>query len=376
MQSILQYRRFEKRLRQQIERHGVDDTAGCDVKSKDDPAPEPKDEHHGEDAIVFPQSKEHEVAPPTVIEKEKDVELGDVALEAYARDLSGSTTRESSSSEDAQPARPALSTATTRDSKHGSHLGNVGTRLGNAMTGVDVRSRTTNEGGREKGKVFIVGFAGEDDPLNPHNWSKTRRMIITIIVAFIGLIVGFASSVDSAALQQARQELHVGEVAEALATGLYLAGFGFGAPFAAPISETVGRNPVYIVTMSLFMVFVMASALAPNLGAQLVFRFLAGFFGSTPLVCAGGSISDMWTAEDRTVVFPIFANAAFWGPVLGESFFRPSSVSGDPFGPNFVTNFPARERLKRNQLTDIYRPCDWRFYWRSINERDYFVEMD
>jgi hypothetical protein len=314
MQSILQYRRLEKRLRQQIDRHGLSEAAGCQTEEEKE-----QNEPAGEHANPFPQSKEHEVGPPTDIEKGLDlahvnkdtkIELGDVATKEREEQLSGSTTRESSLADSESPAKPALSRATTRDIQSG-ELHAVGTRLGNAMTGVDVRSRTTNEGGHDRGKVFIVGYAGENDPLNPHNWSKTRRMVITIIVANIGLIVGFASSVDSAVLQQARKEFHVGEVAEALATGLYLVGFGVGAFFAAPISETVGRNPVYIVTMTLFMIFVMASGLAPNLGAQLIFRFLAGFFGSTPLTCAGGSISDMWTAEDRTVVFPIFANGEF-----------------------------------------------------------------
>lgn len=69
--------------------------------------------------------------------------------------------------------------------------------------------------------------------------------------------------------------------------------------------------------MTLYMIFIMASGLAPNIGAQLAFRFLAGFFGSTPLTCAGGSISDMWTPSERTIVFPVFANSAFWGPILG-----------------------------------------------------------
>jgi hypothetical protein len=249
MQSILQYRRFEKRLRQQIDRHGVEQTAGCQTEDE-------KSENY-EHANPFPQSKEHEVGPRTDLEKEedvveKDVELGDLVTKDHADEqLSGSTTRESSSSSDSEP-RPALSVATTRDT-HDASLRGIGTRLGVAMTGVDVRSRTTNEGGRDKGKVFIVGYAGEKDPLNPHNWSITRRMVITIIVASIGLIVGFASSVDSAVLEQAREEFGVGEVAEALATGLYLVGFGVGAFFAAPISETVGRNPVYIVTMSLFV---------------------------------------------------------------------------------------------------------------------------
>lgn len=65
------------------------------------------------------------------------------------------------------------------------------------------------------------------------------------------------------------------------------------------------------------MIFIMASALAPNIGAQLVFRFIAGFFGSTPLTCAGGSISDLWSPMERVYAFPIFANAAFMGPIFG-----------------------------------------------------------
>ena len=65
------------------------------------------------------------------------------------------------------------------------------------------------------------------------------------------------------------------------------------------------------------MIFIMASGLAPNIGAQLAFRFLAGFFGSTPLTCAGGSLSDLWNPLERVYAFPIFANAAFTGPLVG-----------------------------------------------------------
>ncbi|KAK4626678.1 putative efflux pump kojT [Fulvia fulva] len=102
-----------------------------------------------------------------------------------------------------------------------------------------------------------------------------------------------------------------------MATGLFLVGFGLGALFAGPISETVGRNPVYITTLVLYMIFIMASALAPIIGAQLAFRFLAGLFGSTPLTCAGGSISDLWNPLERVFAFPVFANAASTGPLLG-----------------------------------------------------------
>lgn len=99
--------------------------------------------------------------------------------------------------------------------------------------------------------------------------------------------------------------------------GTFLAGFGIGATFAGPFSETFGRNVVYIVTMVIFMIFIMASALAPNIGAQLSFRFLAGLFGAAPLTCSGGSISDMWDPLERSYGFPLYAIPAFSGPVLG-----------------------------------------------------------
>jgi MFS family permease len=59
-------------------------------------------------------------------------------------------------------------------------------------------------------------------------------------------------------MKQASAEFGVGEVTEALATGLFLIGFGFGALFAGPISETVGRNPVYLVTLFIYMIWISA----------------------------------------------------------------------------------------------------------------------
>nr|POE69095.1 putative efflux pump kojt [Quercus suber] len=278
-----------------------------------------------------------------------------------------------------------------------------GTGLGNVLTGVDVRRRTTGEGG--SGNVFVVDWQGPDDPNSPHNWSSaSQRVPCTILVAAIGCVVGIASAIDSSALRQASEEFGVSEVVESMATGLYLIGFGFGALFAGPFSETFGRNPVYFVTMGIYMIFIMASGLAPNIGAQLAFRFLAGldssalrqaseefgvsevvesmatglyligfgfgalfagpfsetfgrnpvyfvtmgiymifimasglapnigaqlafrflagFFGSTPLTCAGGSISDLWSPMER-----VYRRGPVLGPVIGGFIAESSLIS-------------------------------------------------
>ena len=110
-------------------------------------------------------------------------------------------------------------------------------------------------------------------------------------VGAVAWIVGFSSAVDSGALPQAAKAFGVSEVPESVATAIFLIAFGCGALITGPFSEEFGRNPVYISTMLGFMVFVMASALAPTIGAQLTFRYLAGFFAATPLTCAGGSVS-------------------------------------------------------------------------------------
>lgn len=190
----------------------------------------------------------------------------------------------------------------------------MGTAVGTTLTGIDVRDRSTKEGG--EGKVFVVEYEGEMDFQDPHNWSFATRLGATINIASIGWVVGFASSVDSGA-PQAAADFGVSDVTESLATGLFLIGFGVGALFAGPVSETIGRNPVYITTLSLYMIFIMAAALAPNIGAQLAFRFIAGCFAATPLTCAGGSISDLWSPMERVYAFPVFANAAFMAPIFG-----------------------------------------------------------
>ena len=88
----------------------------------------------------------------------------------------------------------------------------------------------------------------------------------------------------------------------------------------SPLSELLGRYPVYLGSLLVFACWTLGSALAPNFGAQVAFRFLAGFSASTPLTVAGGSVGDLWSPVEKTFAFPLFAIPAFGGPVLGESF--------------------------------------------------------
>ncbi|KAF2170624.1 hypothetical protein M409DRAFT_64294 [Zasmidium cellare ATCC 36951] len=165
--------------------------------------------------------------------------------------------------------------------------------------------------------TLLVSFDGPDDQQNPQNWPASKKAIVTAFLSAIGFVVGFGSSIDTPVIPQASEHFHVSDVSESLATALFLIGFGVGAPFAGPLSESFGRNPIYMITMALFCCWILGAALAPNLGGQLVFRFLAGLFGGTPFTTSGGTMGDIFNHQTRGKVFPFFACMAFLGPMLG-----------------------------------------------------------
>ena len=98
---------------------------------------------------------------------------------------------------------------------------------------------------------------------------------------------------------------------------MYLIGVGVGSLFAGPISETFGRNFVYFTNLVVFMLFILAKALAPNYGAAIVFRFLTGFFGAAPMTVAGGTVGDLWSPLELTFSLPSVTLASYSGPILG-----------------------------------------------------------
>jgi len=78
-----------------------------------------------------------------------------------------------------------------------------------------------------------------------------------------------------------------------------------------------GRLPVYVVTIIIATLFELASALAPNITALIILRFIAGLMSSAPLSNAGGTLNDIGNPVVRTVAFPLFATCGFVGPTLG-----------------------------------------------------------
>lgn len=127
------------------------------------------------------------------------------------------------------------------------------------------------------------------------------------------------SAIYAPGIPDISQQFGISPVAASLGITLFVMGYGIGPMFLSPLSEIpqFGRTSVYIVSLVIFVVLQVPTALSKNLGALLPLRFLAGFVGSPALATGGASLIDMWTDEWRAVVIGLWGLAAVAGPVLG-----------------------------------------------------------
>ncbi|GAA5820851.1 hypothetical protein JCM11251_001844 [Rhodosporidiobolus azoricus] len=157
----------------------------------------------------------------------------------------------------------------------------------------------------------------ENDPDNPQNWSNAYKWWITILCAQSTVSVTFASSAPSSALTQMSEQFNVSSVVAALVTSLFLVGYCCGPLLWAPMSEIVGRRPVFVGTMIIFAIWQIGDALAQNIWTVIIVRFFAAVFASSPLTNAGGIIADTWDPVNRGKAMAAFSASVFIGPVIG-----------------------------------------------------------
>ncbi|KAK8050322.1 hypothetical protein PG994_012052 [Apiospora phragmitis] len=152
----------------------------------------------------------------------------------------------------------------------------------------------------EKGKDhYIVDWYGPNDPENPQNWSRPKKFFVTFEICLLTFSVYIGSAIYSAGILGVAQEFGVSRVAATL--GLTLPA---GIPF-------------YILTLALFVVLQVPTALATNFGMLLAFRFITGLIGSPSLATGGASVGDMYSPAKRTYGLAVWGIGAVCGPTLG-----------------------------------------------------------
>lgn len=122
---------------------------------------------------------------------------------------------------------------------------------------------------RENNDKHTVKPTGPNDPIDPHNWPLRKRVRTLLILSLLVFTQAWAGACDSLANTKASNYYHVSPVAQNLTTAMYLFGIGSGCLFVGPLSQTFGRNPVYLGFTIAYLFFIMGTALSRTFAAQM-----------------------------------------------------------------------------------------------------------
>ncbi|CAO1627687.1 unnamed protein product [Parajaminaea phylloscopi] len=172
------------------------------------------------------------------------------------------------------------------------------------------------EGKGTHDKPYLIGWL-PNDAENPKTWSLARKWMLTAFVSSATLAVGLASSAYAGATSSVKKDLGGDKVLLTLGVSLFVLGFACGPLLWAPLSEQLGRRNLFLFTFGFMTLWLGVSVASHNLAALLVFRFLAGAFGSSALTNSGGTIADCHAARQRGLAMAVFAAAPFLAPTLG-----------------------------------------------------------
>ncbi|KAH7027960.1 major facilitator superfamily domain-containing protein [Microdochium trichocladiopsis] len=222
----------------------------------------------------------------------------------------------SSGHDDTFPGSSPADTTTTMD-----HDGEKPRRPSLSNTGSDRSGESTaaEEGGPPPADPFLVEWEGDgsNDPMCPRSISHGRKWAIVLIVSAASFCVTGASSIYTSAYAAMEAEFGNSRIVSTLGLSLFVLGLALGPMLFGPLSEFYGRRPIYLVAWTMYLIWIIPQAVAPNIATMIVCRFLDGFAGSTFLAVSGGTVSDLFSREQLQWPMAIFSAAPFTGPCIG-----------------------------------------------------------
>ncbi|PYH94360.1 putative MFS transporter [Aspergillus ellipticus CBS 707.79] len=176
-------------------------------------------------------------------------------------------------------------------------------------------------------------FWEPEDPEDPRLWPLCQSAVptwykgVSVVTMSLGAtVVSLFSTLYTSAIPGLEEDFHISKLVGLLGVFTYLLGMAIGGIVFAPLSETVGRRPVYLASMTVFLILILPSALARNIEAILISRFFGGLFGSAIMGNSPASVNDLVSDQHRALAFGIWSigptNGPVYGPIIGGFVFE------------------------------------------------------
>ncbi|WWD21484.1 hypothetical protein CI109_105970 [Kwoniella shandongensis] len=169
-------------------------------------------------------------------------------------------------------------------------------------------------------RIIWVDFPASS-PQNPFHFTQKRKYAITAVATFFTLLTAMNVGAFSISEISMERDLNCGPIEAAAGLALFCWGFAIAPLMLAPLSEEFGRRWTYIVSVVIYLLGTLMTALSKNVATMLISRFIAGSAGSVGATLVGGTIADIYIPANRGLPSSIFAVMAIAGSGIGPLVF-------------------------------------------------------
>jgi DHA1 family bicyclomycin/chloramphenicol resistance-like MFS transporter len=166
-------------------------------------------------------------------------------------------------------------------------------------------------------RLRAIGHSIRKNQVMTSNFLRTA-----VILGLLSAIGPFAIDMYLPALPTIGQDLGAGTVAVQMSLLVFFLSMGFGQIVVGPISDMVGRKAPLYFGLALFVAGSIGSALAPDIGWLIAFRFIQGFGACAGMVVPRAVVRDLHTGTEAarlmSLLMLVFSISPILAPLTGS----------------------------------------------------------
>ncbi len=158
-------------------------------------------------------------------------------------------------------------------------------------------------------------------PTPADTWSRGQLVGFLAVLAALSMLGPFSIDTPFPAFSQMGRDFAVSSDQMQYVVSAYLVAFGLMSPFHGPLSDAVGRKPVILVGISLYVLASVGAAFSTSLEMLLAFRVLQGLSAGGGVIVGRTLVRDLFDGPQAqklmSQVMMLFGLAPAIAPIIG-----------------------------------------------------------
>ncbi|KAH0031663.1 major facilitator superfamily transporter, partial [Aureobasidium melanogenum] len=152
-----------------------------------------------------------------------------------------------------------------------------------------------------------------EDPEDPLNWTKKRKLLQTACMVVYTVMMVFPSAAVYSVAKPISTSTGISITTINRGTGVMFLLYGWSTVFWQAVALQYGKRPIYLFSSAASVVVMAVAPMCRSSGTYLAIRILQGFFGGPVESLCEISMTDIWFVHER----PLYI--ALYGVSLGAS---------------------------------------------------------